>query len=53
MYVFRGYAPPFHSDVYVSGHLNNLAAGAFLPPLRSPAKKPAGAAITPTANLLK
>ena len=25
MYVFRGCATPFHSDVYVSGHFNNLA----------------------------
>ena len=38
MYVFRGYAPPFHSGVYVSGHFNDLAAVAFLPPPRSPAK---------------
>jgi len=36
--VFRGRASPFHFAVYVSGHFNNLAAGAFLPPLRSPAK---------------
>jgi hypothetical protein len=52
-YVFRGCASPFHSGVYVSGHFNNLAAGAFLPPPRSPAKMPAGAAVSPTANLLK
>ncbi len=34
-----GGALPFHSDVYVPGHFNNLAAVAFLPPPRSPAKK--------------
>jgi hypothetical protein len=49
----QGCAPPFHSDVYVSGHFNNLVAVAFLPPPRSPAKKPAGAAVSPTAKLLK
>jgi hypothetical protein len=37
-YVFTGHASPFHSDVYVSGHFKNLAAVAFLPPPRSPAK---------------
>ena len=37
-YVFRGCAPPFHFGVYVSGHFNDLAAVAFLPPPRSPAK---------------
>jgi hypothetical protein len=51
--MFRGCASPFHSDVCVSGHFNNLAAGAFLPPQRSPAKKRAGAAVSPTAKLLK
>ncbi len=38
LYVFRGYAYPLHSDVYVTGHFNDLAAVAFLPPPRSPAK---------------
>jgi hypothetical protein len=38
MYVFRWCASPFHSGVYVSGHFNDLAAVAFLPPPRSPAK---------------
>ena len=38
MFVFTGGASPFHSGVYVSGHFNDLAAGAFLPPPRSPAK---------------
>jgi len=38
MYVFRGYASPIHFAVYVSGYFNDLAAGAFLPPPRSPAK---------------
>jgi len=37
MYVFTGCAPPLHSDVYVAGHFNDLAAVAFLPPPRSPA----------------
>ena len=37
-YVFTGLAPPLHSGVYVSGHFNDLAAVAFLPPPRSPAK---------------
>jgi len=37
-YVFTGCAPPLHSGVYVSGHFNGLAAVAFLPPPRSPAK---------------
>ena len=32
-----GCALPFHSGVYVSGHFNDLAAVAFLPPPRSPA----------------
>ena len=45
--------PLFHSDVYVSGHFNDVAAAAFLPPPRSPAKKPAGAAVFPTAKSLK
>ena len=36
--MFRGCTPPLHSGVYVSGHFNNLAAVAFLPPPRSPAK---------------
>jgi hypothetical protein len=52
-HVFRGCDPPFHSDVYVSGHFNNLAAVAFLTPPRSPAKKPTGAAVSPTVKLLK
>jgi len=34
--VFGGCALPFHFGVYVSGHFNDLAAGAFLPPPRSP-----------------
>ena len=38
---------------YVSGHFNNLAAVAFLPPPRSPAKSDAGAAVSPTAKSLK
>ena len=38
LYVFKGYASPLHSGVYVSGHFNALAAVAFLPPPRSPAK---------------
>jgi len=38
VYVFTGCAPPLHSGVYVSGHFNDLAAVAFLPPPRSPAK---------------
>ena len=38
LYVFTGFALPLHSGVYVSGHFNNLAAVAFLPPPRSPAK---------------
>jgi hypothetical protein len=38
LYVFRGCAPPLHFDVYVSGYFNDLAAVAFLPPPRSPAK---------------
>ncbi len=33
-----GCAPPLHFDVYVSGYFNDLAAVAFLPPPRSPAK---------------
>jgi len=36
--VFTGFAPPLHSGVYVSGHFNELAAVAFLPPPRSLAK---------------
>jgi len=38
MYVFTGRVLPFHSGVCVSGHFSDLAAVAFLPPLRSPAK---------------
>jgi hypothetical protein len=38
LYAFTGYTPSLHSGVYVSGHFNNLAAAAFLPPPRSPAK---------------
>jgi hypothetical protein len=38
MLVFTRRALPFLSDVYVSGHFNDLPAGAFLPPPRSPAK---------------
>jgi len=38
MFVFTGCTPPLHFGVYVSVHFNNLAAGAFLPPPRSPAK---------------
>jgi len=30
--VFRGCAPPLHSDVIVSGHFKDIAAGAFLLP---------------------
>ena len=52
-YVFTGCALPFHSGVCVSGHCNNLAEVAFLPPPRSPAKKHAGAAVSPTAKPLK
>ena len=37
-YVFTGYASPLHFGVCVSGHFNNVAAVAFLPPPRSPAK---------------
>ncbi len=52
--MFRGCAPPLHFDVYVSGYFNDLAAVAFLPPPRSPAKKKhAGAAVSPTAKSLK
>jgi len=36
--MFTGFAPPLHSGVYVSGHFKDLAAVAFLPPPRSPAK---------------
>jgi len=32
LYVFTGCAPPLYSGVYVSGHFNDLAAVAFLPP---------------------
>ena len=32
LYVFTGCAPPLYSSVYVSGHFNDLAAVAFLPP---------------------
>ena len=42
-----------HSRVCVTGIFNGLAAVAFLPPPRSPAKKTAGAAVSPTANPLK
>ena len=38
LYVFTGRAPPFHSGVYVPGHFKDLAAVAFLPPPRSPAR---------------
>ncbi len=39
-YVVRvqGVRSPLHFDVYVSGYFNDLAAVAFLPPPRSPAK---------------
>ncbi len=37
-YVFTGYVSPIHSGGCVSGHFNDFAAGAFLPPPRSPAK---------------
>ncbi len=32
LYVFTGCASPLYSGVYVSGHFNDLAAVAFLPP---------------------
>jgi hypothetical protein len=32
LYVFTGFTPPLLSGVYVSGHFNDLAAVAFLPP---------------------
>jgi len=51
MYIFTGFSP-VHSGVCVSGHFNDLAAVAFLPPPRSPAKKHAGAAVSPTAKSL-
>jgi hypothetical protein len=35
-HVLTGCAPPVRSGVYVSGHFNDLAAVAFLPPLHSP-----------------
>jgi len=38
MFVFTWRALPFHLGVCVSGHFKDLAAGAFLPPPRSPAK---------------
>ena len=36
--MFTGCVSPFHSGVFVSGHFKDLAAVAFLPPPRSPAK---------------
>jgi len=36
--VFTGRVSPIHFGDYVAGHFNNLAAVAFLPPSRSPAK---------------
>ena len=53
LYVFTGWAPPFHSGVYVPGHFNDLAAVAFLPPPRSPAKSMRENAVSPTAKSLK
>ena len=38
MYVFTGCDPSLHSWVSVSGHFNGLAAVAFLPSPRAPAK---------------
>ena len=30
--MFRGYAPPFHSGVYVSGHSANIVSRGSVPP---------------------
>jgi hypothetical protein len=32
MYVFRGCASPFHSDVYASGHFANIVSRGTAPP---------------------
>jgi hypothetical protein len=51
--MFKGCAPPFYSDVYVSGHFNNLANGGIPAPSAFSREKHAGAAVSPTAKSLK